>query len=153
MCYSGTLGGSHLGLFGRVETKLKVFSAHPVSPRVQMFKSEMSGNIVDLCPVGALTSKPYAFMARPWELRKTESIDVFDAVGSNIRVDTRGGEVRWHAEHDICLAPDGHCELLFNAFVFFLSIHLLNFEAETMPVPWGFININIGLCGRNDACP
>ena len=58
-----------------------------------MFKSELSGNVVDLCPVGALTSKPYAFMARPWELRKTESIDVFDAVGSNIRVDTRGGEV------------------------------------------------------------
>ncbi len=55
--------------------------------------SELSGNIVDLCPVGALTSKPYAFAARPWELRKTESIDVHDAVGSNIRVDTRGREV------------------------------------------------------------
>ena len=47
--------------------------------------SELSGNIVDLCPVGALTSKPYAFNARPWELAKTESIDVMDAVGSNIR--------------------------------------------------------------------
>ena len=55
--------------------------------------SEMSGNVIDLCPVGALTSKPYAFNARPWELRKTESIDVMDAVGSNIRVDTRGNEV------------------------------------------------------------
>jgi NADH-quinone oxidoreductase subunit G len=55
--------------------------------------SELSANIVDLCPVGALTSKPYAFMARPWELRKTESIDVLDAVGSNIRVDSRSGEV------------------------------------------------------------
>ncbi len=55
--------------------------------------SEMSGNLVDVCPVGALTSKPYAFNARPWELRKTESIDVMDAVGSNIRVDARGGEV------------------------------------------------------------
>ncbi len=55
--------------------------------------SELSGNIVDLCPVGALTSKPYAFAARPWELRKTESIDVHDAVGSNIRVDCRGREV------------------------------------------------------------
>jgi NADH-quinone oxidoreductase subunit G len=55
--------------------------------------SELSGNIVDLCPVGALTSKPYAFNARPWELRSTESIDVLDAVGSNIRVDTRGPEV------------------------------------------------------------
>ena len=55
--------------------------------------SELSGNIIDLCPVGALTSKPYAFNARPWELRKTESIDVMDAVGSNIRVDARGKAV------------------------------------------------------------
>jgi NADH-quinone oxidoreductase subunit G len=55
--------------------------------------SELSGNLVDLCPVGALTSKPYAFIARPWELQKTESIDVMDAVGSNIRVDSRGREV------------------------------------------------------------
>lgn len=55
--------------------------------------SELSGNLVDVCPVGALTSKPYAFTARPWELRKTNSIDVMDAVGSNIRVDTRGREV------------------------------------------------------------
>ena len=55
--------------------------------------SELSGNVIDLCPVGALTSKPYAFTARSWELRKTESIDVMDAVGSNIRVDSRGAEV------------------------------------------------------------
>jgi NADH-quinone oxidoreductase subunit G len=55
--------------------------------------SELSGNIIDLCPVGALTSKPYAYSARPWELRKTDSVDVFDAVGSNIRVDARGAEV------------------------------------------------------------
>lgn len=55
--------------------------------------SELSGNIIDLCPVGALTSKPYAYVARPWELSKTESIDVMDAVGSNIRVDARGEEV------------------------------------------------------------
>ena len=54
--------------------------------------SEMSGNVIDLCPVGALTSKPYAYTARPWELKKTETIDVMDAVGSNIRVDTRGRE-------------------------------------------------------------
>ena len=47
----------------------------------------------DICPVGALTSKPYAYQARPWELRRTESIDVMDAVGSNINVHTRGGEV------------------------------------------------------------
>ena len=59
----------------------------------QMVTSELSANIIDICPVGALTSKPYAFIARPWELRKTESIDVSDAVGSNIRIDTRGGEV------------------------------------------------------------
>ena len=55
--------------------------------------SELQGNIIDLCPVGALTSKPYEFKARPWELRKTETIDVMDALGSNIRVDTRGREV------------------------------------------------------------
>ena len=55
--------------------------------------SELSGNIIDLCPVGALTSKPYAFIARPWELNKTNSIDVHDAVGTNVRVDTRGREV------------------------------------------------------------
>ena len=57
-------------------------------------KSELSANVIDLCPVGALTSKPYAFEARPWELKKTESIDVMDAVGSNIRVDTYGWEVK-----------------------------------------------------------
>jgi NADH-quinone oxidoreductase subunit G len=55
--------------------------------------SELSGNVIDLCPVGALTSKPYAFKARPWELRKTESIDVMDGLGSNIRVDARGREI------------------------------------------------------------
>ena len=55
--------------------------------------SELSANIIDLCPVGALTSKPYAFEARPWELTKTESVDVMDAVGSNIRIDSRGREV------------------------------------------------------------
>ena len=55
--------------------------------------SELSGNVIDLCPVGALTSKPYAFNARPWELRKTESIDVMDALGSGIRVDAKGDAV------------------------------------------------------------
>ncbi|MEM7168891.1 MAG: NADH-quinone oxidoreductase subunit NuoG [Pseudomonadota bacterium] len=55
--------------------------------------SELSGNLVDVCPVGALTSKPYAFTARPWELRKTLSVDVMDAVGSNIRIDARGREI------------------------------------------------------------
>jgi len=59
----------------------------------QTLDSNMQGNIIDLCPVGALTSKPYAFTARPWELTKTETIDVMDALGSNIRVDTKGREV------------------------------------------------------------
>ena len=59
----------------------------------QTLNSNMQGNIIDLCPVGALVSKPYAFTARPWELSKTESIDVMDALGSSIRVDTKGREV------------------------------------------------------------
>jgi len=57
-------------------------------------ESELSANVIDLCPVGALTSKPYAFEARPWDLKKTETIDIMDAVGSNIRVDTYGWEVK-----------------------------------------------------------
>src|SRR5690242_18517903 len=56
-------------------------------------RSELQGNVVDICPVGALTSKPYAFVARPWELEKTESVDAMDALGSNIRVDSRRREV------------------------------------------------------------
>src|SRR5210317_93723 len=56
--------------------------------------SEMSGNVIDLCPVGALTSKPYSYEARPWELNKVETIDIMDAVGSNIRVDSKGWEVK-----------------------------------------------------------
>lgn len=59
----------------------------------QNLDTELSGNVIDLCPVGALTSKPYAFRARPWELKKTESIDVHDGLGSNIRIDARGLEV------------------------------------------------------------
>ncbi|WP_027237098.1 NADH-quinone oxidoreductase subunit NuoG [Leisingera caerulea] len=59
----------------------------------ETLQSNLQGNIIDLCPVGALTSKPYAFTARPWELTKTETIDVMDALGSNIRVDTKGREV------------------------------------------------------------
>lgn len=80
-------GMPELGLLGRGEdTEIGTF--------VEAFiTSELSGNLVDVCPVGALTSKPYAFKARPWELRKTETIDVMDAVGSNIRVDSRGNEV------------------------------------------------------------
>ncbi|CAJ0939428.1 unnamed protein product, partial [Mesorhabditis belari] len=59
----------------------------------KMFASELSGNVIDLCPVGALTSKPYSFNARPWELRKTESVDVMDGTGQNIVISHRGGEV------------------------------------------------------------
>jgi len=59
----------------------------------QALSTELAGNLVDLCPVGALTSKPYAFQARPWELTKTESVDVLDALGSNIRIDSRGAQV------------------------------------------------------------
>lgn len=59
----------------------------------KIFRSELSGNVVDLCPVGALTSKPYAFTARPWELRKVDSVDVMDALGSNIVVHQRAGDV------------------------------------------------------------
>ena len=55
--------------------------------------TELSGNLIDICPVGALTSRPYAFVSRPWELRKTDSVDVLDATGTNIRIDVRGGEV------------------------------------------------------------
>ncbi|WP_413719254.1 NADH-quinone oxidoreductase subunit NuoG [Silicimonas sp. MF1-12-2] len=80
-------GMPELGQTGRGE------DAEITSYLGQTLDSEMQGNIVDLCPVGALTSKPYAFTARPWELTKTESIDVMDALGSSIRVDTKGREV------------------------------------------------------------
>lgn len=59
----------------------------------KLFMSELSGNVIDLCPVGALTSKPYAFLSRPWELKSTESIDLFDSIHSNTRIDTRGYEI------------------------------------------------------------
>ncbi len=80
-------GAPEIGLLGRNE---KVEIGTYVEAAIS---SELSGNLVDVCPVGALTSKPYAFAARPWELKKTDSVDVFDAVGCNIRVDARGGEV------------------------------------------------------------
>lgn len=59
----------------------------------RLMKSELSGNVIDLCPVGALTSKPFAFTARSWELKNTESIDVSDALGASVRIDSRGMEV------------------------------------------------------------
>ncbi len=80
-------GISQMGQTGRGE------DAEITSYLNQTLDSNMQGNIIDLCPVGALVSKPYAFTARPWELTKTESVDVMDALGSNIRVDTKGREV------------------------------------------------------------
>ena len=80
-------GQSEIGLISRGEdVEITTYLEQAVT-------SELSGNVIDLCPVGALTSKPYAFNARPWELKKTESIDVMDALGSAIRVDARGAEV------------------------------------------------------------
>ena len=80
-------GVAEMGAIGRGEDmEITTYLEHALS-------SELQGNLVDICPVGALTSKPYAFAARPWELAKTQSIDVMDGLGSAIRVDTRGREV------------------------------------------------------------
>jgi NADH-quinone oxidoreductase subunit G len=80
-------GVEELGATGRGESmEVTTYVEHALT-------TELSGNLVDLCPVGALTSKPYAFEARSWELAKTESVDVMDALGSNIRIDTRGAQV------------------------------------------------------------
>ena len=80
-------GVSELGAIGRGEDmEITTYLEHAMT-------SELQSNVVDLCPVGALTSKPYAFAARPWELNKTQSIDVMDALGSAVRIDTRGREV------------------------------------------------------------
>ena len=81
-------GVSELGAIGRGE------NMQITTYLEKSMESEMSANVIDLCPVGALTSKPYVFKARSWELKKTETIDVMDAVGSNIRVDTYGWEVK-----------------------------------------------------------
>ncbi|WP_293883462.1 NADH-quinone oxidoreductase subunit NuoG [Sphingomonas sp.] len=80
-------GIEEIGAIGRGESmQITTYLEHAI-------QSELSGNVVDLCPVGALTSKPYAFEARPWELKKTPAIDVMDAVGTNIRLDSRGRQV------------------------------------------------------------
>ncbi len=80
-------GVDQLGTVGRGEdTEITSYLEHAID-------SELSGNVIDLCPVGALTSKPYAFIARPWELKKTDSIDLMDAFGSNIRFDTKGEKI------------------------------------------------------------
>ena len=80
-------GIEEVGAIGRGENmQITTYLEHAM-------QSELSGNVVDLCPVGALTAKPYAFEARPWELKKTPSIDVMDAVGTNIRLDSRGRAV------------------------------------------------------------
>ncbi|MFT5006900.1 MAG: NADH-quinone oxidoreductase subunit G, partial [Paracoccaceae bacterium] len=84
---SEVAGINQMGQTGRGE------DAEIVSYLNQTLDSNLQGNIIDLCPVGALTSKPYAFTARPWELKKTESIDVMDGLGANIRIDTKGREV------------------------------------------------------------
>ena len=84
---SEVAGITQMGQTGRGE------DAEITSYLGETLNSNLQGNIIDLCPVGALTSKPYAFTARPWELSKTETIDVMDALGSNIRVDTKGREV------------------------------------------------------------
>jgi NADH-quinone oxidoreductase subunit G len=84
---SEVAGINQMGQTGRGE------DAEIVSYLNQTLNSNLQGNIIDLCPVGALTSKPYAFTARPWELKKTETIDVMDGLGANIRVDTKGREV------------------------------------------------------------
>lgn len=86
--FATEIAGSHdVGTIGRGE------HTEIVSYLEGAVKSELSGNLIDICPVGALTSKPYAFHGRSWELKKTDSIDVMDAVGSNIRLDSRGREV------------------------------------------------------------
>ncbi|SHJ66323.1 NADH dehydrogenase subunit G [Shimia gijangensis] len=85
---SEVAGITQMGQTGRGE------DAEITSYLNQTLDSNLQGNIIDLCPVGALTSKPYAFSARPWELTKTETIDVMDGLGSNIRVDTKGREVK-----------------------------------------------------------
>ncbi|MER2519316.1 MAG: NADH-quinone oxidoreductase subunit NuoG [Bdellovibrionales bacterium] len=82
ICGTPELGGINRG----EKLEIGTFVTQPLT-------SELSGNLIDICPVGALTSKPAAFKARPWEYRKTESVDVLDAVGSNIRIDARGNEV------------------------------------------------------------
>ena len=85
--FATEIGGvEELGLVGRGENA-------EITALEKAIDSELSGNLVDVCPVGALTSKPYAFAARSWELRKTYSVDALDAVGSNIQIDTRGREV------------------------------------------------------------
>ena len=85
--FSTEVGGvEDMGLLNRGE-------GAEISTLEKAVSSELSANVIDLCPVGALTSRPYKFNARPWELKKTESIDVMDGVGSNIRVDARGNEV------------------------------------------------------------
>ena len=80
-------GVDDLGLLGRGE------NAEITTYLEKTIKSELSGNVIDLCPVGALTNKPYAFQARPWELKKTETIDTFDGLGASIRIDSRGKNV------------------------------------------------------------
>ncbi|MDA9678993.1 NADH-quinone oxidoreductase subunit NuoG [bacterium] len=84
---SEVAGVPEIGMLGRGE------NAEITTYLEKAITSELSGNVIDLCPVGALTSKPYKFKARPWELKRTDSIDIFDGVGSNIRIDSRAEEI------------------------------------------------------------
>ncbi len=84
---SEVAGVPEIGMLGRGE------NAEITTYLEKSITSELSGNVIDLCPVGALTSKPYKFKARPWELKRTDSIDIFDGVGSNIRIDSRAEEI------------------------------------------------------------
>lgn len=89
-----------------------------------LMTSELSGNVIDVCPVGALTSKPYAFTARSWELKSTESIDVTDAVGSNIQINSRGPEVMRILPR-LNEVPTIHCLILSCGVIQENGLHLL----------------------------
>eukprot|EP00834_Sanchytrium_tribonematis_P003372 NODE_128_length_17019_cov_0.764480.p3 type:complete len:573 gc:universal NODE_128_length_17019_cov_0.764480:2401-683(-) len=107
----------------------------------KMIPSELSGNIVDLCPVGALTAKPYAFKARPWELTKTESVDVFDACGSFIRIDTRGNDVmrvlpRINDEINEEWISDKTRHAIDGLSVQRLSVPMVRNNEEFVPITW-----------------
>jgi NADH dehydrogenase (ubiquinone) Fe-S protein 1 len=102
-------GVQDLGMLGRG-------SGEEIGTYVEkLMTSELSGNVIDICPVGALTSKPFAFKARNWELKGTETIDITDAVGSNIRIDSRGPEVL-RITPRLNEVDSLHCSVLFSLF-------------------------------------
>lgn len=104
-------GVQDLGMLGRG-------SGEEIGTYVEkLMTSELSGNVIDICPVGALTSKPFAFKARNWELKGTETIDVTDAVGSNIRIDSRGPEVMRILPRLNEVSVDCHTMLMVHSFL------------------------------------